>query len=93
MPRSNSKRKNKSKPVLFIRYLMFSLQRLTAMYEKWLADDGKDLELTKKQIEELREKINSVQASQEVHEGVLSQKEAALADKEAVLTVSPLIYD
>jgi hypothetical protein len=58
------------------------------MYEKWLADDGKDLELTKKQIEEIKKKIDEVQTSQANHEGALAEKETVLADKEALLSVS-----
>jgi hypothetical protein len=60
------------------------------MYEKWLADDGKDLALTKKQIEEMRDKINEVQASQQVHEDAMLSKESALSDKESILTVRHL---
>ena len=57
------------------------------MYEKWLADDGKDLDLTRKQIDELRKKIDEVQASQLAHEEALSQKEDALNSKESILSV------
>lgn len=61
-------------------------KELTKMYETWLTDDGKDLALTKDQIKELQDKIDEVQASQEAHESILSEKETALADKENVLT-------
>eukprot|EP00051_Salpingoeca_urceolata_P007258 m.96079 g.96079 ORF g.96079 m.96079 type:complete len:215 (-) comp15176_c1_seq3:223-867(-) len=61
-------------------------QELTKMYEKWLSDDGEDLALTKTQIKELSDKLDSVQASQASHEAALAQKEFALTAKEDILS-------
>lgn len=59
---------------------------LTKMYEKWLTDDGEDLALTKQQIKELKDKIEVVQKSQEMHENSLMDKETVLSGKEDILS-------
>eukprot|EP00042_Codosiga_hollandica_P026070 m.120577 g.120577 ORF g.120577 m.120577 type:complete len:185 (+) comp52085_c0_seq1:180-734(+) len=60
-------------------------EELTKMYEKWLADDGKSLELNRDAIKELKAQIESVKNSQETHEALLGDKADALSDKEEIL--------
>ncbi len=61
--------------------------RLTKMYEKWLADDGKSLEISRAEIKELNAQIEAVKASQQAHESLLGDKADALANKEDILMV------
>merc|ERR1712167_497544 len=61
-------------------------EELTKMYEKWLADDGEDLALTRSQIKDLKEQMDTVQLGQEANRQMLEAKEAALADKEVLLS-------
>jgi hypothetical protein len=63
------------------------------MYEKWLADDGKSLELNRDAINELKAQIAAVKRSQENHEALLGGKADALRDKEAILMVSNTIFE
>ncbi len=58
------------------------------MYEKWLADDGKDLELNREAIKQLSDQIQAVKNSQANHESLLGDKADALEDKEDILMVS-----
>ena len=57
------------------------------MYEKWLADDGDKLRVTKASILELREKIQAVRSGQDTANSALGDKEAVLAEKEQMLSV------
>ena len=57
------------------------------MYEKWLADDGDKLRITKASILELREKIQQVRNGQNNANSVLGDKESVLAQKEQMLSV------
>lgn len=61
-------------------------EELTKMYEKWLADDGDKLRITKAQILELREKIQAVRDGQDSKNSILTDKETALAEKEQILS-------
>lgn len=60
------------------------------MYEKWLADDGDKLRVTKASILELREKIQAVRNGQNAAQAGYDAKDEALARKEQMLTVSQL---
>jgi chromosome segregation ATPase len=61
-------------------------EELTNMYEKWLADDGEKLRLTKANVLSMRQQIESVRLNQDTKEDILGDKEAALGEKEAVLS-------
>lgn len=63
------------------------------MYEKWLADDGDKLRITKAQILDMREKVDSIHSGQTSKDAILSDKEDALAEKEQVLSVPYTIWD
>jgi hypothetical protein len=57
------------------------------MYEKWLADDGDKLRLTKSTILDLREKIQKVRSGQNSVNDALGDKEEGLVLKEQMLAV------
>ena len=61
--------------------------RLTKMYEKWLDDDGTQMQLTKSKIKVLKDKIDAVMKSQDAHQDALSSKEDLVNEKEDILTV------
>merc|ERR1712196_32142 len=61
-------------------------EELTKMYEKWLADDGDKLRITKAQILEVKEKIQSIRDGQNSKNDILMDKEETLAQKEQVLS-------
>ena len=52
---------------------------LTKMYEKWLDDDGTQMQLTKQKIKDLKPKIDTVMKSQDAHQEVLESKESLSA--------------
>ena len=57
------------------------------MYEKWLDDDGTQMQLTKSKIKELKDKIDAVMKSQDAHQDGLDEKEVLVNEKEDILTV------
>ena len=57
------------------------------MYEKWLDDDGTQMQLTKSKIKELKDKIDAVMKSQDAHQDGLDEKEQLVNEKEDILTV------
>ena len=57
------------------------------MYEKWLSEDSKSLEENKQAIKDLKKQIETVKASQDVHEQKLNEKADALGTKEDILMV------
>jgi len=59
---------------------------LTKMYEKWLDDDGTQMQLTKQKIKDLKGKIDAVMKSQDAHQDVLESKESLVNEKEDILT-------
>ena len=62
------------------------------MYEKWLSDDGKSLELNRDKIRELKKQIEAVKSSQDLHEQKLNEKADALGTKEDILMVSRHVW-